>query len=115
MLNENKTGNRERPILVRFFVTEREKEIIRKRMALAKTKNMSAFLRKMAIDGMILNMDFSEIRRLCSHVGKVSGIINQIVKRVNSTERYYADDIEEIKRKQVEILNAVNQIGEKIL
>ena len=106
---------RERPVQIILRVTEREKAFIHQKMAAAKTKNMSAYLRKMAIDGLILNMDFSDIRRLCNDVGKASGLINQIVKRVNSDGRYYADDIAEIKQKQEEILRKVHIIGEKII
>jgi len=32
-------------------------------MELAKTKKMSAFLRKQAMDGMIINVDYSQINR----------------------------------------------------
>lgn len=46
--------NRKRPIQVKFFVDEKELELIKQKMALFGTENMSAYLRKMAIDGYII-------------------------------------------------------------
>ena len=43
--------NRKRPIQVKFFVDERELSLIKARMAQHGIENMSAYLRKMAIDG----------------------------------------------------------------
>mgnify|MGYP001450220910 CR=1 FL=1 len=43
--------NRKRPIQVKFFVDERELSLIKARMAQLGIENMSAYLRKMAIDG----------------------------------------------------------------
>ena len=44
-------SNRKRPIQVKFFVDERELSLIKARMAQLGIENMSAYLRKMAIDG----------------------------------------------------------------
>ena len=107
--------NRERPIPIQVYFSEHEISILDRKMALIGTENKSAFIRKMAIDGMIIKTDFSDIRTLCSHVGKASGIINQIVKRVNETTRYYDEDIAEIKQKQAEMLRLIHEIGDKIL
>ena len=43
--------NRKRPIQVKFFVDERELSLIKARMAQLRIENMSAYLRKMEIDG----------------------------------------------------------------
>ncbi len=43
--------SRKRPIQVKFFVDERELSLIKARMAQLGIENMSAYLRKMAIDG----------------------------------------------------------------
>ena len=43
--------NRKRPIQVKFFVDERELSLIKARMVQLGIENMSAYLRKMAIDG----------------------------------------------------------------
>lgn len=106
---------RSRPIQMIFRVNEHEKEVIRKRMELAKTKRQSAFLRKMAMDGMILNVDYSQIREINALIGKVSGNINQIAKRVNSTSRIYPEDIAELKKRQEEIWDLLKSMQSKLL
>ena len=50
-------ANRKRDVQILLWVTPEEKKMIRKRMILSKTSNMSVYLRKMAIDGMIVNAD----------------------------------------------------------
>ena len=52
--------NRKRPIQVKFFVDEKELNLIKQKMAQMGTENMSAYLRKMAIDGYVVNLDMPE-------------------------------------------------------
>jgi len=103
MQNENQNVYRERPIQIKFFVSERERDFIHKKMALLKTKNLSAYIRKMAIDGYIINVDFSELKAMFANIGRIGGSINQIAKRVNATHNVYAEDIAELKERQGEI------------
>jgi len=107
--------NRERPIQIKFFVCEREREFIYKKMALLKTKNLSAYIRKMAIDGYILNVDFSEFRALFADISAISRNINQIAKRVNSTRNVYAEDITELKERQGEVWRLLKFMQSKLL
>mgnify|MGYP004461565493 CR=1 FL=1 len=48
--------NRKRPIQVKFFVNAAELEMIKKRMADFGTDNLSAYLRKMALEGTCENL-----------------------------------------------------------
>ena len=50
-------ANRTRPNQILFFVSDDEKRIIKAKMAQLGTKNMGAYLRKMAIDGYIIKVD----------------------------------------------------------
>ena len=54
--------NRKRPIQVKFFVDEKELSLIKARMAQLGIENMSAYLRKMAIDGYAAKPDLPECR-----------------------------------------------------
>ena len=49
--------NRLRPKQIKFFVNDKEYELIKQKMAQLGTDNMSAYLRKMAIDGYVVNLD----------------------------------------------------------
>ena len=49
-------ADRTRPIRIEVCVTEQERNLIRHKMAQLGTRNMSAYFRKMAIDGCIINL-----------------------------------------------------------
>ena len=55
-------ADRKRPIQVKFFVDERELGLIKARMAQLGIETMSAYLRKMAIDGYEKKPDMPEHR-----------------------------------------------------
>lgn len=107
-------ANRNRPIQVKFRVIPEERALIDKRMAQAGTMNMAAYLRKMAIDGYVVKLELPELRDFISLLRRTSNNFNQIARRVNSTDRIYADDIVEMKNLLEEIWKADNQILEKL-
>ena len=55
-------ADRKRPIQVKFFVDERELGLIKARMVQLGMENMSAYLRKMAINGYEEKPDLPERR-----------------------------------------------------
>ena len=54
--------SRKRNVQIIFWVSEKEQQQIREKMAQVGTDNLSAYLRKMAIDGYILKLDLPELR-----------------------------------------------------
>lgn len=101
--------NRTRPVRIEFRVTEQERQLIQKKMEQLGTKNMGAYLRKMAIDGYIIKVDYTEQKKLAASVSRVAGNINQICRRINQTGHFYEDDIAELKAKQCEIWELLKQ------
>lgn len=101
--------NRARPVRIEFRVTEQERQLIQKKMEQLGTKNMGAYLRKMAIDGYIIKVDYTEQKKLAAAVSRVAGNINQICRRINQTGHFYEDDIVELKAKQCEIWELLKQ------
>ena len=57
-------AERTRPIRIEFCVTEQERQLIQSKMAQLGTKNMGAYLRKMAIDGYIIKVDYTQQKKL---------------------------------------------------
>ena len=102
-------ADRTRPIRIEFCVTEQEKKLIPHKMAQLGTHNMGAYLRKMAIDGYIIKVDYTEQKKLAAAVSRVAGNINQICRRINQTGHFYQDDIVELKAKQCEIWELLKQ------
>ena len=107
-------ANRNRPIQVKFRVTPEERALIDKRMEQAGIMNMAAYLRKMAIDGYVVKLEMPELRDLISLLRRTSNNFNQIARRVNSTDRIYADDIQEMKTMIEQPWEATNQVLEKL-
>ena len=101
--------NRTRPARIEFRVTEQERQRIQKKMEQLGTKNMGAYLRKMAIDGYIIKVDYTEQKKLAAAISRVAGNINQICRRINQTGHFYEDDIVELKAKQCEIWELLKQ------
>lgn len=96
-------SNRERNIPVQFYMTEEERQILDKKMEQSKIKNMGGYLRKMSIDGQIFNVDMSPLKSINSQMTKINTNINQITKRVNSTNSIYKEDVEEVQNGVEEI------------
>ncbi len=89
---------REREVQLKFRVTPEERELIEHKMALLGTNNMAAYLRKMAIDGYIVNLDLPELRELISLLRHSSNNLNQLTKRVHETGRFYDADLEDLRQ-----------------
>jgi Bacterial mobilisation protein (MobC). len=94
---------RKRNVQIKFRVTEEERELIMQRMKQIPTRNMAAYLRKMAIDGYIVQVDHSDIKAMTAELQKIGVNINQIAKRANATGDVYREDIDEIKGVLAEI------------
>ena len=94
---------RKRTVQIKFRVTEAERDLILEKMKLIPTRNMAAYLRKIAIDGYIIQVDHSDIKAMTAEIQKIGVNVNQIAKRVNSTGSVYQEDIEEIKGVLAEI------------
>jgi hypothetical protein len=100
--NEN-TGGRKREIILKIRVTEAEREFIYEKMRLLNTNNLTAYGRKMMIDGYVIAVDNSDLKSIAAECQKIGVNINQIARRVNSTSRIYEQDFEEMKRGIAEI------------
>ena len=96
-------GGRKRTVQIKFRVTEEERTLIEQKMKLVPTRNMEAYLRKMAIDGYIIQIDHADIKAMTAEIQKIGVNINQITRRVNATGSVYQEDIEEIKGVLAEI------------
>ena len=104
--------NRKRPIIMRLAVTEEEKNLIEEKMKILGTRNFGAYARKMLIDGYIIKVDYSEQRKLAAEVNKIGVNINQICKRINSTDRVYSEDVAELRKRMDEVWKLLHNVVE---
>lgn len=105
---------RRRRVKLMTRVTEEEYAQIQARMALVGTGNLSAFLRKLALDGRIVLLDMDEIKTLVSLLRRTSANVNQIVKRVNSTSRVYESDLTEMQNRLGEVWAVLDEVLRKL-
>lgn len=104
-------ANRKRNIQMKFYVTEEEKRLIDEKMAQLPTRRYGAYLRKMAIDGYIIQLDTTDIKRMNAALSAIGRNINQIAKRVNAGGGTYKADMREIQERLDEIcLNVANSV-----
>lgn len=105
-----------RTVHLQVRVSPQEEQIIREKMALIGTRNTSAYLRKMALDGYIVHLDFPELRKMTGLLGRCSNNLNQIARRANESGRVYQADLDDLKSQQAEIVNLLvrmlDQLGE---
>ena len=100
--------SRKRNVQIIFWVSEEERAQIQAKMDQVGTENLSAFLRKIAIDGYILKLDLPELREMISLLRRSSNNLNQIAKRLNETGRFSAADMEDILQRQEQLWQAAN-------
>ena len=91
-------GKRKRDIQLHFMVSPEEKALIKDRMKRIGTQNMGAYIRKIAIDGYVIQLDTTDIRELVKVLRITSNSLNQLAKRANETGNVYREDIEELQK-----------------
>ncbi len=94
--------NRNRAIQVKFYVNEEELNQINNRYRSANVTNRGAYLRKMAIDGMVINIDTSDLKATVKEMNSIGKNINQITRNAN-TYGILKQDINDIKAKVEDI------------
>ena len=91
-------ANLEREIQLKFRVTAEERALIEQKMEQLGTTNMAAYLRKMAADGYVVNLELPELREMVSLLRRSSNNLNQLTRRVHETGRFYDADLEELRQ-----------------
>ena len=106
--------NRVRKIQLNFRVTEKERRLIEERMQELGTTNREAYLRKIAIDGMIVKLEVQELKEIISLMRRTSNNVNQIARRLNETGRIYEVDITDVQKQQERLWNTLNRLMTQI-
>ena len=95
-------------------VTKDEWKQIHERMAEVGMKNMSAFIRKMALNGYLIKLDLSDVKEVLRLLHINSNNLNQYAKRANETGSIYEADIEDLQRSHQEILKLMGEILDRL-
>lgn len=95
-------------------VSAEEKAVIERKMEQLGTRNMRAYLRKMALDGYIIHVDLSDVKPLLALMRIYSNNLNQIAQRLNKTGRLYDSDIQDIQEGHQKIWDIFQTILAKL-
>ena len=96
-------ANRTRTNRNEFHLNDDEQYILDEKFKLSGMKSKSAFLRKLILYGYVYDVDYSYLRNYNTELGRISSSLNQIAKRINSTDHIYQEDMDEVK----ELMNEV--------
>ena len=97
-----------------FKISEKDRKLIEQKMELAGVRNMSAFLRKMAIDGYVINLELPELSECVRLARYTSNNVNQIARAVHSGGGVYPDDVNDIRIRQDETNRLLGEILEQL-
>ena len=92
-----------------------EKEKIREKMKEAGIKNMSAYIRKMVIDGYVIRLDLSDLNEVARLLHINSNNLNQYAKQANTNGSIYYGDIQNLKRQHEELCRLLKAIYQRLL
>ena len=99
-----------RKIPLQFYVSEQERKLIQTKMEQYSTNNLSAYLRKIAIDGYVVNLELPELGEMVSLLRRSSNNLNQLTRRVHETGRIYDADMEDLRQSQERLWDAAQKI-----
>lgn len=105
---------RNRNVQIIFWVSEAERSMIEEKMAQAGMTNLSAYLRRIAIDGMIVRLELPELKEMVLLLRYASNNINQIARRMNESGRIYDTDLEQVVQNQEQLWDMANGILVKL-
>ena len=94
-------SNRTEELKIR--ISPEDKERIKLKMEDAGILTMSAYVRKMVLDGICIQLDLKDVRQLTVMLRRCSDNLNQYAKRANETGSIYAADIEDLQNRLDEI------------
>ena len=105
---------RKREVQLNFRVSPEELALIEQKMAQLGTTNREAYLRKMAIDGLIVHLELPELKEMISLLRRCAGSLNQMAKRMNETGRVYEVDLREAMEQQERLWTMANALLTKL-
>lgn len=100
---------RRRGVPIYVWVSEEEYAAIGERMAQAGTQNLSAYIRKMALNGYVLNVDLTPVRELVSLQRRCANNMNQVAIHAN-TYGVYPSEIAALQKDYTELWNRVSEV-----
>lgn len=98
---------------LKIYLSDDEKYILDRKVELSKRKSVSGYIRTLILYGLVYDVDYSYLRSYNETLGKISGSLNQIAKRINIIGNVYEEDMKEIKAIMSEIWRTQKEMLKK--
>ena len=108
-------NDEKRDVRITFRVTEDERAFIAKKSEAAESSSMGAYIRKMAITGVIVKYENKDLKNLKKSLVGIQKNINQMAIRVNATNRMYDVDFDYLKEVMNEVWQSLTSIQSVLL
>lgn len=105
-----KAGHNKKSVRVEFVMSEQEAELVKGRMAELGITNLSAYLRKMAVDGYIIHLDMSDVQEMIRLLRICSNNLNQYARRANETGSIYAADVDDLRTRRDSLWDGMDKL-----
>jgi len=106
-------AKRERKNELKIFLSDDEQYILEQKVKISGMKSKSSFLRHLILYGFVYDIDYSYLQDYNTALGKISGNLNQIAKRMNATGNVYKADVEEVKKLMKQVWDTQKSILSK--
>ena len=107
------TKKRVRSMPIYVWVRPDEMEVIQGRMAEAGISNLSAYVRKMALNGYVLHVDLSDIRELVALQRRCANNLNQVAVHAN-TYGIYPSEIAALQKDYANLWEPLSELLKKL-
>ena len=107
--------NRTRKNRVVFYLNDGELQTLQHKMELLGIKNREMLIRKLTLDGYIININMDSIMDLVRLVRSCSNNINQMARRANETGSVYENDVLELLAEVNNLKPLVNQAHSEMI
>ncbi|WP_438273568.1 plasmid mobilization protein [Thomasclavelia ramosa] len=93
-----------------FMISQSERERIEIKMKEMEIRSLSAYLRKMALDGYCVKLELDDVKEMVSLLRICSNNLNQYAKKAHAINSIYEDDIKDLENRLEEIWNVAKEI-----
>ncbi|MCM1059796.1 MAG: MobC family plasmid mobilization relaxosome protein [Eubacterium sp.] len=97
-------ANRRRDIQLNLYLYPEEKEMLVARSIRYGFKSVSAYIRATSVFGKMRINNYDEIKRMNKELNAIGVNVNQLVRRVNTTNTVYKTDLDDLKNQLDKIM-----------
>ncbi|WP_295766192.1 plasmid mobilization protein [uncultured Oscillibacter sp.] len=105
---------RRRNIPLYVWLSPEEQQAIKDRMEQTGIHNMSAYVRKMALNGYVLQVDLSPVRELVSLQRRCANNLNQAALHVNTYGGLYPNELQALQKDYADLWGPLSELLEKL-